>query len=288
MTVVFVLFAAVATTTFDIVVTRTLTVLVALESFGAACVTVAWLAAFSRETILIRSALITTKTAQTKWKKWKWMQIYSWDTWEYDDLPSDARFAVTLTSRTFARWIEATDGIAVAALAAIARYNVEISILTFITIATDDIGFTTTSAGGLVTYRHAEFGLLGTLWVAGALLAVAMWHGQRIAEMSWQAGFTVRSGCVVDTFQAFAGGAVAVAYSIRIDVVVTVTRLTQLDFAQEASWIAVIAIGTKFTTRACKRNNRYLFLCSFDTNIERHTEISDGTLQTDDVVVGHL
>lgn len=60
MAVVFVLFAAIAASALNIVITRALAVLIALESFGAACIAVTWLAAIVRESILVRCALVTT------------------------------------------------------------------------------------------------------------------------------------------------------------------------------------------------------------------------------------
>lgn len=194
-----------------------------------------------------------------------------------------------MSSGSFARCIEASDGIAVAALASIARHNIEVSVLAFVTIASDDIWLAATVARQLVANRNAVVGLFGARWIACALLAITVRQSKRIAKVARQALFAVRSIRVVDTFQAIAGGAIAVAHSVRVDVAIAIARLTQLNGAKEAGRITVVAIRAEFTTRSCKvRAKIPLEMDSNENrNVER-TEIALRTLQADDRFVRHL
>lgn len=127
-----------------------------------------------------------------------------------------------MPGESFAGRIETADWVAVTAFATISRHNVEIAILAFITIAADDIGLAAASARYLITNRHAEVRLLGALRIAGALVAIAMRQCQRIAKVPGQTLFTVRSGRVMDAFQALAGCTIAIANGIRIHIAITV------------------------------------------------------------------
>lgn len=137
-------------------------------------------------------------------------------------LPSNTWFTITLTGESFAGRIEAASRIAITALAAIARYNIEVTILAFITIAANDIWLTTASASYLITNRYAELRLLSALWITGALVAIAVWQGQRITKVARQTLLTILSSRVVDTLQTFAGRTITIADGVRINIAIAI------------------------------------------------------------------
>lgn len=66
-------------------------------------------------------------------------------------IPSYTRLAIALAREAFAGRIETAHRVTVAALATIARYNVEVSVLTFVTVATDYVWLTPTVSRELLT-----------------------------------------------------------------------------------------------------------------------------------------
>lgn len=69
MTIVFVFLAPVTPASFNVIVARTLAVLVALESLRTAAVTIAWFATRRREAVLVRFALVTVESVGSKKEK---------------------------------------------------------------------------------------------------------------------------------------------------------------------------------------------------------------------------
>lgn len=121
MTIVLVLFATVAATSFDIIVARTLAVLIALESLGTALVAIAWLAAVHRESILIGGTFIAMDAG-------------------------DTGLAVTLTRKSIAGSVETSNRITITTFATVSGHNVIETILTLVTIASDYVRFAATIA----------------------------------------------------------------------------------------------------------------------------------------------
>jgi len=175
MPVVLVLLAAIATTSFHVIIARTLTILVALESFGAALVAFAWLAALAGESVEIVLALIAPLTH------------YTWS-------------AVTLARVAIAGGVVAAHRIAQAVLAAIARSDVEVARLALSAIPSNYIRLALALTSDLVTSRDTLFILLGSSLVATAAITASMRQGQRITKVSGQTLITMLSGCIVDAF----------------------------------------------------------------------------------------
>lgn len=144
-------------------------------------------------------------------------------------VPSNAWFAIALTGESFARYVETSNRIAVTAFAAIARHNVEVAILAFITIAPVDVRFAATISRQLIAYGNAIIGLLSARRIAWTLFTIAVRQSQWIAKVSRQTLFAMRTVCVVNTFQAISGGAIAIAHRIGINISITIAWLTQLN-----------------------------------------------------------
>jgi hypothetical protein len=110
-----VLLATIAMLALNVVITRTLSVLVTLEALRPARVALALFTTVIRESILIRLALVASQ-------------------------PGHASLAVALSRVGVTRRIETTDRVAVAVLAPIARHNVPESVFAFVALASDHIG----------------------------------------------------------------------------------------------------------------------------------------------------
>lgn len=125
MAIVLVLLAAIAATTLDIVVTRTLSILVTLEALGAALIALTRLAAIRRKAKEVVGALITS-------------------------FADHAGLAVALTRVLVAGGVVAAHGIAQTVLAAVARADVKITRLTLATIASNYVRFALALSGDLI------------------------------------------------------------------------------------------------------------------------------------------
>lgn len=162
---------------------------------------------------------------------------------------SDSRFAIILAVAPLAWTVKAADWIAATVFAAIARNNVVVSVLTFVTIATDDIRFALTIGGHLVTYWNTIFSLFSSRQIGWAMVTVSVWQSQWITKMSGQTLSTVWTSCVVDTFQTFGSRTIAIANGIWIDISVVVTSLAKQNWIKKASWISIIHIWTQLNFR---------------------------------------
>lgn len=161
MPIIFILLAPVTSSSFNIVIARTLPILIALESFGTARVTIARLTTIGGETILIRLAFVTLGA-------------------------SHSGFTEALTRVRVTRCVVASDWIAVTTFTTVTGGNIPVTILAFVTIASDDVGFTVAIAGELVTDVDPVVSLFGAAWIAGTLLTLAVWGGEWIAEVTWK------------------------------------------------------------------------------------------------------
>lgn len=94
-----------------------------------------------------------------------------------------------------------------------------------------------------------------------------MWQCQWITKVSGQTLITVFACSVVDTLQALARGAIAVAHRIGIHIAVAVAALAGLHFTKQSSWISIEAIAALLTAGA---------------------EVADGTLRTDHCIAVDL
>lgn len=225
MAIVFVLLAAVASSSFDIVVARTLAVLVALEALGAALVTLAGQAALVGKAVEVVGALIAL-------------------------LAHHSGTAVALAGVPVAGRVVAAHRIAETVLAAIARSDVEVAWLALTAILADYVGLALALAGDLVATGDALLILLCSSLVAAAPITASVGQGQGIAKVSWQTLIAVLSGRVVDTLQALAGSSIAVAHSIGIHITVAVAALAGLHGPKESRRIAEEAITTLFAAGA--------------------------------------
>lgn len=247
-TIELVLLAAIAAAPLDVVVARALAGRIALQTLRAAVIAVAWPAAVRGESIMVRCTLVAAQSKHNAIesshlldKNAVEVEVVKASEWR-ERLPGDARLAVALARVLFARRIEAADRITVAVLATVAGHDVVVAILALVTIAPNNVLLAATVAGQLVADGHAVLGLLGARWIARALIAVAVRQGQRIAEIAGQALVAVGAGRVVHAFQALAGGSIAVSDRVRVDVAVAVARLTQLNLAENAGRVAIVAV----------------------------------------------
>lgn len=215
------------------------------------------------------------------------------------NLPSNSWFAVALASGSFAWAIETADWIAVTALATVARNDVIVSVLAFVTIATDNIWLTTAVSGEWIANRNSVGSLLCSRQIARALFAVSVWQCQWITEMARQTLFTMRSSSIVDTLQAFASCTITVANGVWINIPIAFASLAELYWTKETSRITIVSVWTQFTSGSCLRGKKHFF-CEIlkkktmemflknELNLPSLTEIANWTLKTDDRFVGHL
>lgn len=169
-------------------------------------------------------------------------------------LTYNTRLTEALTGQFIASGIITTNGIAPTILTAIARHYIEVARLTFTAVATNNIGLTMTLSRYLITLCYTVLILFCAWRIASATVALTMWQGQRIAEMSCQTLIAVLARSIVYTLKTFAGGAVAIADGIGIHIAVTVAGFTCLHSAKKAGWVAEETIRTHFTTRAIITN----------------------------------
>lgn len=223
MSVEFVLFASVASSSLNIVIAWTLSQLIALWAFRAARITIALLAAVGREAILISFAFIAAQS-------------------------SYSRLAEALTRVGVARGIVGANGIALAALATISARNIPESILAFVAVLSNHVRFAVAITRHWIAHRNSVWRLNRSPRVTWAGIAWAMRRGVRIAEMTWKTFVAVVAGSIVNAFEAIAICSITVADSIWIGVSVTVAELTKLNFTRHASGIAVVAVRADFTT----------------------------------------
>lgn len=157
--VVLVLLATIATSTLDVLPTRTLPVRSALHPHRTHTVAIAALAAFRRESVLERFAFVASQSG-------------------------DAWFAVALAGVQVAGDIDRTDRIAVAGVATFAASDVVISELASVAVASVHVRLTAAGSRNLVADRDAVFALFGCGRVAFAFVAVAFRQLQGVAVIS--------------------------------------------------------------------------------------------------------
>lgn len=81
-------------------------------------------------------------------------------------IPSNAWLAITLSTESFTRCINTSNWVTITAFTSIARLDVEVSVLAFVTIASNHIRFAFAFASQLVTNRYSVGGLFCSRWVA--------------------------------------------------------------------------------------------------------------------------
>lgn len=145
MSIILILLATVTSLTLHVIVTRALSVLVALESFRTAWVTVTRFTTFVREAIMVGDTFVTSGSLYT-------------------------RLTVTLPIETVTRWVITADRVAHTTLATIAWINVVESVFAFVTVASDYVRFAATISCYLVTDWNSLLRLLGAVRVTGAVL----------------------------------------------------------------------------------------------------------------------
>lgn len=224
-TVVFVLLAAIARSSFDIVVTRALAVFVALRALRSTNVTVTRLASFGRESVLVGLALVAPQA-------------------------SHSGLAEALTGVGVARRVVRTDRITFAALATFAASDVPESNLALVTILSDNVLFAVTIARHLVTHRDSIWGFDGSARVARTGIARSMRRSIRISKVAGQALVAMWSGSIVDALQALAVRAVAVSDGIWVSISVTIAKLAELNLSSDAGRVTEVAVRADLTTWA--------------------------------------
>lgn len=223
MSIVFVFFATITSSSFNVVVTGTLTLFIALITFRATSITIASFTTFSWESILVSFTFVA-----------------AWS--------SDSRLAEALTSVSVTRRVVRSNRVTFAVFTSVTTGNIPESILTFVTILTDHVLFAITITRDLVTNWYTVVSLNSTSWVARTGVARTMWQCVGISEMSGKTLIAMRACGVVNTFQAFSRCSVAVSNGVLIDISVTVTSLAKLNLSWNSSWVTKVSIRADLTS----------------------------------------
>jgi len=165
---------------------------------------------------------------------------------------------VTLSRKHITCFIEGSRGIAVAWIASLLAVDVEISILAFLAVCSDNIWFAVASSSSIVAPQRKVRCILIEIGsrretVAGLtvlILSNAM-QSQSITMESSFAFSAVPSRGIEDASQTLAAVPVAVADGVFIHVLVAVAFLTRPHFSILAEWISEEAIIAQLASCAC-------------------------------------
>ena len=141
---------------------------------------------------------------------------------------SDAGFALAFSGNDIAEVVFTSHRIAFAERATISRSNVEVTLLTGVTILSSYMGKAITLTGPRMAVDLISIAvtLPTSRWVTTAFTAIVPIFGGCIPPESEFASFAIESSCIVNAFQTFPGVGVAVSDGVDVDVIVAGTRLT--------------------------------------------------------------
>ena len=215
-----VLLTTVAPTTFDVIPTTTLPFrVVTLKRQRSNGVAFTCFASFVRKSVLVWSARIATQS--------------------YYAGPAEALAAADIASA-----VERADWIAVTCLTSISALQVEESVLATVAILAHNVRFAFALSANLVTLERAGWQLQSTTTETLTCPAIAFVESQSVAKEAGQTGVASVTARVVNTLETFTRRAVTVAHGVRVDVSVTVARLTWSSWTETAFRISEISIAT--------------------------------------------
>ena len=215
-----VLLTTVAPTTFHVIPTTTLSVrVVTLKRQRSNGVAFTCFASFVRKSVLVWSARIATQSNYAG--------------------PAEALAAADIASA-----VERADWIAVTCLTSISALQVEESVLTTVAILAHNVRFAFALSANLVTLERAGRKLQSTTTETLTCPAIAFVESQSVAKEAGQTGVASVTARVVNTLETFTRRAVTVAHGVRVDVSVTVARLTWSSWTETAFRISEISIAT--------------------------------------------
>ena len=199
--VVFVLLATIATSSFHIYETWTLSASIALQLLRADVVTIASFAAFPAEPILVRKAGVTM-------------------------LASDTRPTLALTSDRLASTIIRSLGVTITRCASLSTEYVVIPFFALVTISTDYVRLALAVPCQLFTRCHpaiVKFERARRITLA-QLASVLFTVRQSISVVSWETFLAMKASRAIHALQTFASLVIAVSNSVQVDVVITIAR----------------------------------------------------------------
>ena len=215
-----VLLTTVAPTTFHVIPTTTLSVrVVTLKRQRSNSVALTSFASFVRKSVLVWSARIATQSNYAG--------------------PAEALAAADIASA-----VERADWIAVTCLTSISALQVEESVLTTVAILAHNVRFAFALSANLVTLERAGRKLQSTTTETLTCPAIAFVEGQSVAKEAGQTRVATVTARVVNTLETFTRRAVTVAHGVRVDVSVTVARLTWSSWTETAFRVSEISIAT--------------------------------------------